>query len=229
MRFLAFFSFLLFISTAFLAAADEDTLLKKLHQRSALNSLGEKVLKQAAQQHLTPKDKVHSLLVGKAEKYRPTTYPERIVTLNGNNTQRNVLGGWPAWLARIDLAPTVMHDEYKKKLLKRLTGSAETSEAEKPQEKKKKNPLQAKGLTYVGAGIAGLSALRLLYCALNSKRKRAASWLGIKKLFSPEIQAKIKAMPSSDQRTITMAQRRLIWNLIGIGFGSGMIVAGRYV
>jgi hypothetical protein len=207
------------------------SIFTELKTKNMLNALGKNILKQAQEKHFSTQDTIHSLLMGTVEKFKSgAQYPDTIRTLNGNNN----------WSSRLKIrTPSPEHNDYRKYLIEVITAPTPTATpapapaaatAEPANEQKQQNQsLTSKIVTYGGAGLAGIATLRLLYCMLKTKRKRAASWLAIKKLLSPAAREQIKAMPLSDQRTISMAQRRLLLNILGVSIGGGMMLGGRYV
>jgi len=231
MRIISLYFVIMLLVMPVAANAASRAIFTELRSKNMLNALGKDILKQAQEKHLSTQDTIHSLLMGTVEKFKAgAQYPDKIKTLNGNND-------WGSML-RIT-APSAEHNDYRKYLIEVITAptpaatpapapAAATAETANEQ-KQQTQSLTGKIVTYGGAGLTGLATIRLLYCILKTKRKRAASWLAIKKLLSPAAREQIRAMPLSDQRTITMAQRRLLLNVLGISIGGGMMLGGRYV
>jgi len=212
---------LLCCSTLTAATAPQASInLATIAQGQRLSEEG-KALYRSLPKDFTDADKIHSLLMGRKEKYTAgATYPDRVCTLTGNNY-------WRGWLVN----PSAAHNQTRDALKQKLTelNRAKTSEKSLAELAKQKPTSLGLALS-IGGSLLGITCLlRLLYSTTKSARKRAAAKLALQQILHLKSAAKIKDMPLGDQRTIALAKRRIIFNSIGVLVAIALGIGGKYV
>ncbi len=195
--------------------------LTQLVLHNAFSEEGKKLLRSLPNRY-TEADILHSILMGRKEKYTPNAlYPERVSTITGYNY-------WRSYLSK---APDERYQEIHTSLtdrLEELAAQAHQPESVTPQNTPHQRSLIGTGMMATGGLLSGIFALRLIYATTKSPRKRAAARLAIKKLFSKKTAATIAELPPLDQQTIALTQRRIWLNTLGIITGLGLVIGGKY-